>query len=167
MQKIPEYSGSNLCALPARDVVKLLKSGEVTAAELLDASFQRIAQVEPSVNALPTLCEDRARSSLNQLVEHAKANEHHPAWLAGLPIGIKDLMPVSGVITTFGNVGMKHFVPEVSDPLVDTLEARGALVVGKTNTPEFGAGGNTFNDVFGFTRNPWDTRKNAGGSLMP
>jgi amidase len=113
---------------------------------------------------MPTLCEDRARASLSQLAEHDKNNGNHPAWMGGLPVGIKDLTPVSGVRTTFGNVGMKDFVPEASDPSVEKLEARGAVVVGKTNTPEFGAGGNTFNEVFGFTRNPWDTRKNAGGS---
>ncbi|MFT6303686.1 MAG: amidase [Granulosicoccus sp.] len=164
MQNKLEFSGSDLCAMPARDVVKLLKNKEVSPAELLDASYQRIAQVEPSVNAMPTLCEARARASLAHFSERARVQEGHPAWLGGLPVGIKDLMPVAGVLTTYGNVGMKDFIPEVSDPLVETLEERGALVVGKTNTPEFGAGGNTFNEVFGFTRNPWDTRKNAGGS---
>lgn len=164
MKNTPEFSGPDLCAMSAREVVKLLKDKEVSPAELLDASYQRIAQVEPSVNAMPTLCEDRARGSLSQLSEHARAHEGHPAWLGGLPVGIKDLTPVAGVLTTYGNVGMKDFIPESSDPLVDKLEDRGALVVGKTNTPEFGAGGNTFNEVFGFTRNPWDTRKNAGGS---
>ena len=164
MQKKPEFTGSDLCAMPAREVVKLLKKKEVSPAELLDASYQRIAQVEPVVNAMPTLCEERARASLSKLPEYAKAQEDQRAWLCGLPVGIKDLTPVSGVVTTYGSVGMKDFIPEASDPLVDTLEERGALVVGKTNTPEFGAGGNTYNDVFGFTRNPRDTRKNAGGS---
>lgn len=138
-----------------------MKKKEVSPAELLDAPYQRFAHVEPVVNAMPTLCEGRARASLSKLSEYAKAHEDHRAWLCGLPVGIKDLTPVSGVVNTYGSVGMKNFIPEASDPLVGTLVERGAVVVGKTNTPEFGVGGNTYNDVFGFTRNPWDTRKNA------
>ena len=158
------FSGPSLCKLPAREVVELLKQKKVSPKELLDASFERIAQVEPSVNATVTLCPERAYASLENLEANAKKNGSHEAWLAGLPIGIKDLTTVSGVTTTFGSYGLRDFVPEDSDPLVERLEARGGLVVGKTNTPEFGAGGNTFNQVFGYTRNPWDTRKNAGGS---
>jgi amidase len=93
-----------------------------------------------------------------------KADPNQRGWLGGLPIGIKDLTAVSGVKLTMGSWGMRDYVPQVSSPLVEMMERRGAIVVGKTNTPEFGAGGNTFNDVFGYTRNPWDTRKNAGGS---
>ena len=87
-----------------------------------------------------------------------------PGWLAGLPLGIKDLTVVKGVRTTWGTKGHKSFVPKVSDPLVERIETHGGLVVGKTNTPEYGAGGNTFNDVFGPTLNPWNTKLNAGGS---
>lgn len=159
-----EYSGSELCTMSAREVVQLLGKKEVCPEDVLAAAYQRIAQIEPAINAMPTLCEKRARVALSQLFEPAQTDESQPGWLGGLPIGIKDLMSVSGVLTTCGNVGMKDFVPKTSDPLVEMLERRGAVVVGKTNTPEFGAGGNTFNEVFGFTRNPWDTRKNAGGS---
>ena len=158
------YTGPELNALSAREAVKKLKSGEVSPAEMLDAAFERIRQVEPAVNATVTLCEDRARNALKSLAADEKINGNEPGWLAGLPIAIKDLTLVSGVTTTFGNMAMKDFVPEENDPLVQLLENRGGVVVGKTNTPEFGAGGNTFNDVFGYTRNPWDTRKNAGGS---
>ena len=88
----------------------------------------------------------------------------HRGWLAGLPIGIKDLLAVEGMRGTAGNVALTDAIADESDALVTRLEARGAIVAGKTNTPEFGAGGNTFNDVFGATRNPWDTTRNAGGS---
>ena len=158
------FSGPDLCKLPAREVVDLLKAKKVSPKELLDASYERIAQVEPAVNATVTQCPERAYASLESLEANAKKNGSHEAWLGGLPIGIKDLTTVSGVITTFGSYGLRDFIPETTDALVERLEARGGVVIGKTNTPEFGAGGNTFNQVFGYTRNPWDTRKNAGGS---
>ncbi len=159
-----DFTGPELCRMEAYEVVALLKKGEITSGDLLDAAFERIAQVEPAVNAMPTLCEARARAAAKDIQAHQKTNDGEPGWLGGLPIGIKDLMPVKGVRTTFGTLGYKDFVPEESDPLVERLEARGALVVGKTNTPEMGAGANTFNAIFGMTRNPWDTRKSAGGS---
>lgn len=158
------FSGPELCALSATEVVRLLKAKEVSPGELLDAVFERMAQVEPSVNAVVTQCEDRARKALSELANAEKINGDGAGWLAGLPITIKDLNAVAGVRTTYGNLALKDNIPAVSDPLVERLESRGGVVTGKTNTPEFGAGGNTFNEVFGFTRNPWDTRKNAGGS---
>jgi amidase len=159
-----DFTGPELCRLEAHQVVALLKKGEISPTELLDAAFQRIAEVEPAVNAMPTLCEERARAAARDVAANRVLNGGEPGWLGGLPIGIKDLLPVKGVRTTWGTLGYKDFVPDASDPLVERLEARGAIVVGKTNTPEMGAGANTFNAVFGMTRNPWDIRKNAGGS---
>ncbi len=158
------FTGPALCALSARDAVAKLKTKEITPEELLEASLQRIAQVEPDVNAVVVTCEERARKALSQLLVDEQINGNEAGWLAGLPIAIKDLTTVSGVTTTYGNTALANFIPEETDPLVRMMEARGGVVIGKTNTPEFGAGGNTFNDVYGFTRNPWDTRKNAGGS---
>ncbi|WP_299784691.1 amidase family protein [uncultured Marivita sp.] len=148
------FSGPELCAKSARDVIALLKAGEITTADLIDASLKRMDQVEPLVNAVVTRCPERARAS----------NVAASSPLAGLPIGIKDLNPVAGVRTTFGTKGMADHVPDVSDPLVLRLEDRGGVVLGKTNTPELGAGANTFNAVFGATRNPWNTAMNAAGS---
>ncbi len=150
------FSGPDLCKLTAREAIALLKRKEVSSAELLAASQERIAQTSPAINAMVTQCPERAAD--------AAAHSEPSSVLAGLPIGIKDLTPVAGVRTTFGTPGMADFVPEESDPLVTRLEDRGAVVVGKTNTPELGAGANTFNPIFGPTRNPWDTRMNAGGS---
>ncbi len=158
---VTTFSGSDLCALSARKAVKLLQSGEISTSELIDASQARTRAVEDTVNAVVTTCFDRAREkaqSLNQL------DSTQAGWLAGLPIGIKDLSAVSGVRTTMGTQGLADNVPAENDPIVDILENKGGLVVGKTNTPEMGAGANTFNAVFGATRNPWDSRKNAGGS---
>ena len=154
------FSGPDLCRLAAFEVVDMLQKRKVSPQELLDAAFSRIAEVEPAINAMPTLCRDRAETAARAI----SPNTGNPGDLAGLPIGIKDLTPVAGVRTTFGTIGYKDFVPSASDPLVERLEENGGIVVGKTNTPENGAGGNTFNEVFGRTRNPWDTRMNAAGS---
>ncbi len=142
-------------------IVDKLKAGEVTPLDLLDALESRIAEVDGKVNALPTLCFDRART-------HAKALMKKPVGergvLAGMPMPIKDLTAVEGVLTTQGSPIYRDSVPARSDILVEHLEANGALVYAKSNTPEFGAGANTFNEVFGATRNPWDTSRSAAGS---
>ncbi|MEM6620029.1 MAG: amidase family protein [Pseudomonadota bacterium] len=158
---MPPYTGPDLCARPARDIVKLLRAKEIAPADLIDAAETRAAQVEPAVNATPTPCFSRAR---DRAAAAARLPGDDPRVLAGLPVGIKDLNAVEGVKLTMGTWAMRDFVAQETDPLVDRLEARGALVCGKTNTPEFGAGGNTFNAVFGMTRNPYDTSRNAGGS---
>ena len=155
------FTGPELCALSACEVVDLLREKKVSPDELLTAAKERTEAVEPAINAMPTRCWDRAERALDNL---DKIDSAHPGWLGGLPIGIKDLSAVAGVKTTYGTYGMRDNVPVISDPLVLRLEKRGGVVVGKTNTPEFGAGANTFNDVFGMTRNPWDTSLNAGGS---
>jgi amidase len=156
-----QFSGSDLCKLSAREAVDLLRKKKVSPEELIDASESRNGQIGEQVNAVVTTCHDRARQRVSDL---SALDADHPGHLAGLPIGIKDLSAVSGVRMTKGTMGMKDHIADANDPIVDILEDRGGLVVGKTNTPEMGAGGNTFNDVFGMTRNPWDTSKNAGGS---
>jgi amidase len=157
----PNFTGPEICKLEAHAVVDLLKSGEVSAAEVLKASFTRIEQVEPVINAMPTTCRERAENAVLAL---DSVHKDHPGYLAGLPLGIKDLDRVKGVRTTFGTKSMADYIPDYSDKFVETLEQRGGIVVGKTNTPEMGAGGNTFNDVLGTTRNPWNTTMNAAGS---
>jgi amidase len=142
-------------------VVDKLRVGDVTPLDLLDVLEKRIAEVDGQVNALPTLCFDRAR-------DRAKALMKRPAGergrLAGLPIPIKDLTNVEGVLTTQGSPIYRNNIPERSDLLVEHLEANGGVVYAKSNTPEFGAGANTFNEVLGATRNPWDTSRSAAGS---
>jgi len=150
-----------LIAKPAREVVALLKAGQITPGELIDAAEARIEAVDGTLNALPTLCMDRARQAARNL---EPPSNHSPGWLAGLPIAIKDLNNVAGVRTTFGSPIFADNISDASDIPVETLERNGALVIAKSNTPEFGAGANTFNDVFGATRNPWDTSLSCGGS---
>ncbi len=142
-------------------VVDKLRQGEVTPLDLLDVLEARIAEVDRKVNALPILCFERARG-------HAKALMQKPAsargMLAGLPIPIKDLIDVKGVRNTQGSPIFKDNIPSRSSVLVERLEENGGVIYAKSNTPEFGAGANTFNEVFGATLNPWDTSKSAAGS---
>lgn len=147
---------SDLWKKTATEVVALLKAGAVSPADLLDILHARIEAVDGTVNALPTLCRDRA--------EAAAGRADRDSLLAGLPVAIKDLAPVKGVRTTFGSPIFADNVPDHSDYVVERLEERGGVVYAKSNTPEFGAGANTFNPVFGVTRNPWDTRMSAAGS---
>ena len=151
-----------LVALTANEAVQRLRSREIAPIELVEAALARIAAVEPAVNAMPTLCAERARTHARRLEQYPPTDG--PGWLGGLPIAVKDLMPVAGVRTTYGSPIYADHVPERSDLLVEQLEARGAIVIGKSNTPEFGAGANTFNPVLGKTRNPWDTRRSCAGS---
>ena len=90
--------------------------------------------------------------------------EREPGWLGGLPVAIKDLADVAGVRTTYGSPIFRDHVPSISHPLVERIERKGGIVIAKSNTPEFGAGGSTFNEVFGRTRNPWNTALTPGGS---
>jgi amidase len=142
-------------------IVDKLKAGDVTPLELLDALEQRIAEVDGQVNALPTICFDRARTHARVLMDKPAAER---GLLAGLPVPIKDLTDVKGVLTTQGSPIYKDNIPARSDILVEHLENNGAVIYAKSNTPEFGAGANTFNEVFGATRNPWDTSRSAAGS---
>jgi amidase len=147
----------------ATEAVAKLSRGEVSPLQLLDAAEARIAETNPQINAMVTLCFDRAREHAKRLMNEPRAGR--PAgFLHGLPIAVKDNTDVEGVRCTSGSRVYEHRVAPGSDPVVQRLEAHGAIVVGKTNLPEFAAGGNTFNDVFGATRNPWDTRMSASGS---
>jgi amidase len=152
---------SDLIEKTATEVVDLLKRQEISPLDCLDALEKRIAAVDGAVNALPTRCFDRARAHAKRLMA-LPAGERGP--LAGLPVPIKDLIDVAGVRSTQGSPIYADYTPETSDILVSRLEANGGIVYAKSNTPEFGAGANTFNEVFGATRNPWNTGRSAAGS---
>jgi amidase len=150
-----------LTAKSACEIVDLLNRGEVTPLDCLDALEIRTTTVEGAVNALPTLCFDRARDQARRLMQRPLGSRGR---LAGLPVPIKDLTDVAGVRTTHGSTIFADHVPETSDILVETIETEGGVIYAKSNTPEFGAGANTFNDVFGVTLNPWNTSLSAAGS---
>ncbi|TDQ83204.1 amidase [Dongia mobilis] len=152
---------TGLWRLTAVAAVEKLKKGEVTPLDLIDDALARIAAVGPRVNAVVTLCPDRARDHAKRLMA-LPVEQRGP--LAGLPIGVKELNDVAGVRVTYGSPIFADNVPEKSDIMVERIEANGGIVLGMTNTPEFGAGANTFNEVHGETLNPWNTKLNAGGS---
>jgi amidase len=158
-----EASLNDLCRLSASEAVALLRKGEVAPLEMIDASAARIAETDPVLNAMPTLCLDRAREHARRLMKDrpAAAPAH---YLHGLPIAVKDNVEVEGVRCTLGSPIFADRVSAASDPAVLRLEASGAIVIGKSNIPEFAAGGNTYNEVFGITRNPWNTARTPGGS---
>jgi amidase len=154
-------SSSELVSLSAREAVARLKSKEISPLDLIDAAEARIAAVDPSVNALPTLCMDMARDAAKSM---KVPDEPGPGWLGGLPIVVKDVTDVKGVRTTHGSPIFADHISTRDDISVEMLKRNGAIVIGKSNTPEFAAGANTFNEVFGKTRNPWNTDMTCGGS---
>ncbi|MGI9521819.1 MAG: amidase [Hyphomicrobiaceae bacterium] len=149
--------------LTATEAVRLLERGDITPLDLIDAAEHRVGEVESAINALPTICFERARENARQMSTVARKDKR-AGWLAGLPVAIKDVTDVAGVRTTYGSPIFRDHVPQVSDPVVERIERNGGIVVAKSNTPEFAAGGSTFNEVFGRTRNPWNLALTPGGS---
>ena len=145
----------------AVEIRDLLIGGDITPLDLIDALEHRTESVDPIVNAVPTLCFDRARAMAKTLMDKPIDDR---GMLAGLPVLIKDLSNVAGVRSTQGSPIFSDYIPDQSDHVVLDLEQAGGIVTGKSNTPEFGAGANTFNEVFGQTLNPWDISKSAAGS---
>jgi len=154
---------SELWRLTAVEAVRLLKRREVSPLELIDAAAARIEATNPKINALVTLCYDRARDHARRVMSE-KRPDAPPHYLHGLPIAVKDGTDVAGVRCTSGSRIYADRIAPKSDIVVQRLEASGAVVIGKSNLPEFAAGGNTFNDVFGATLNPWDVRTTSSGS---
>ena len=156
---------NDLVRMTATEAVARLRRKEISPLELIDAAEARIVAIDGKVNALPTLCFERARAHARDLTAGRQPTaEQERGWLAGLPVAIKDLVDVAGVRTTYGSPIFRNHVPSASHPLVARIEGKGGIVIAKSNTPEFGAGGNTFNEVFGRTRNPWNTALTCGGS---
>ncbi|MEM9360393.1 MAG: amidase family protein, partial [Pseudomonadota bacterium] len=121
------YTGPELCLMSACQVVTLLKAGDISPEELLKDASRRMDQVEPQVNATVIRDDERALMALNKLGDRQGKNGGHRGWLAGLPIGIKDLIAVAGMRGTAGSPALAHFIAEESDALIDRLEARGAI----------------------------------------
>src|SRR5688572_21534818 len=154
---------TELWRLSATEAVGLLKRREVSPVELVEAALARIEATNPRINAIVTLCAGRALAHARRL-EKGPVGEVPPHFLYGLPIAVKDGTDVQGVRCTSGSRIYAERIAPASDVVVERLEANGAIVIGKSNLPEFAAGGNTFNEVFGATLNPWDTRTTSSGS---
>ena len=154
---------SDICHLSAVEMARLVRARELSARELLSAHLAHIERVNPTVNAIVTLVPDQALEQA-RLADEAMARRRAVGPLHGLPIAHKDLQPTKGIRTTFGSPIFRDFMPAEDSLLVERVRQAGAILVGKTNTPEFGAGSQTFNPVFGSTLNPYDRTKTCGGS---
>ena len=154
---------ADVCLLPATEQALLVRPGTLSASELVSAHLARIERINPAVNAIVTVVAERALAAAGE-ADRRRASGGPLPPLHGLPIAHKDLVDTAGVRTTYGSPSYRDHVPEADMLLATRLREAGAILVGKTNTPEWGAGSNTFNPVFGATRNPWDTARSAGGS---
>jgi amidase len=153
---------SDLAALRPTEIVRLVSTGEVSPVEVIQSALDRVERYNPTLNAVVTPNE-RALDDARDL-EASLATGAQPGPLCGVPVGIKDITDVAGLRTTYGSPLYIDNVPDADALVVERLRNAGAIILGKTNTPEFAAGGNTFNEVFGRTRNPWNPALSAGGS---
>lgn len=152
-----------LCFLPATELAAMLRARAISAYELMQAHLEQIARANPRVNAIVTLLPEQALAQA-RAADTALARGEAAGPLHGLPIAHKDMVRTRGIRTTFGSPIYRDFVPDADDLIVERLRQAGAIAIGKTNVPEFGAGSQTFNPVFGATRNPYDASKTCGGS---
>jgi len=148
---------------PATELAHLIRSKAISPVELLQAHFAAIERLNPKINAIVTLAAESAIAAARRAEQVAMSGDKL-GLLHGVPIGIKDLTLTGGIRTTFGSPLHADHVPDEDAAVVKRIKQAGAIVVGKTNTPEFGAGANTVNRLFGATRNPWDLALTVGGS---
>lgn len=156
-------ASQDLCFTSAVEMARMIRTKKLSAREALDAHLKQIERVNPKVNAIVTLVAEMAKKDAAQ-ADEMQARRRALGPLHGLPVAHKDLMETRGIRTTFGSLLYKDFVPGEDDIVVERMRRAGAITIGKTNTPEFGAGSQTFNKVFGATRNPYDLTKTCGGS---
>ena len=154
---------NDLCVLSATELLRRMRSKEVSARDVMAAHLAHIERVNPRLNAIVTLHADEAMAAAGRADEaHARGDALGP--LHGLPVAHKDSFLTRGMRTTFGSPIFAQFIPDQDSIIVERQKRAGAITVGKTNMPEFAAGSQTFNTVFGATRNPYDPSKTCGGS---
>ncbi len=156
-------TADDLCFLSATELVRRMKAKELSAREVVAAHIARVEAVNPAVNAIVTFVPEQALAAA-AAADNALARGEPAGILHGLPVAHKDLVQTKGIRTTLGSPIFRDWVPDADALIVERLKAAGAITMGKTNTPEFGAGSQTFNPVFGATRNPYDLAKTCGGS---
>src|SRR5215210_8114542 len=165
--QIHNSNGAELCFLEAAELARLIRARELSAEETMAACLDQIGRTNPRVNAIVTLVPElaiRDARAADERLREALARGEDVGPLHGLPVAHKDLAPTRGIRTTFGSLIYEDFVPDEDALIVERLRRAGAITVGKTNTPEFGAGSQTYNEVFGETLNPYDATKTCGGS---
>src|SRR6266853_4779320 len=170
LASVPRDSGtrhspdSEICFMRATDLAAMIREKKLSAREVMEAHLRQIERVNPKVNAIVTLVDEdhlmaQAREADEFIVRGKPLGPLH-----GLPVAVKDLTETKGIRTTYGSPLFRDFVPEHDALVVERMKNAGAIVVGKTNAPEFGMGSQTFNPVFGATLNPYDVTKTCGGS---
>jgi amidase len=161
-----DVGATNTSAVPwmsAVEMARLIRKKKLSAREALAEHLKQIERVNPRVNGIVTLVAEMAQKAAAR-ADEMQAGGKSLGPLHGLPAAHKDLRETRGIRTTFGSPLFRNYVPTENDLIVDRLQRAGAITLGKTNTPEFGAGSQTFNTIFGATRNPWDLTKTCGGS---
>ena len=157
-------SESDICFMTATEMAHRIRARQLSCREVMQAHLTRIDRINPIVNAIVTQIPPEQMLAAADAADTSLAREENTGPLHGLPIAHKDLVPTKDMRTTFGSRIYKDFVPDHDGLIVERLKKAGAITIGKTNTPEFGAGSQTFNQVFGETLNPYDTTKTCGGS---
>jgi amidase len=153
----------DICFMDARDLATAIRKGELSAVEVMKAHLAQIDRLNPQINAIVSLVAEKALKEAQEADERLSAGRE-VGPLHGLPIAIKDTNDVAGLPTTKGSLALRDNIPEQDALIVERLRKAGAIIIGKTNVPEFAAGAHTFNEVFGTTRNPYNLDRTAGGS---
>lgn len=153
----------DICTMSAVELAVALRDKKMSAREAMAAHLQQIERVNPQVNAIVTLVAEQAMRQAAR-ADEMRAQNKPVGPLHGLPVAVKDLQDTAGIRTTYGSRIFKDHVPEHDALIVERVKRAGGILLGKTNTPEFGAGSQTFNEVFGATKNPYDLTKTCGGS---
>jgi len=156
-------SAPGVCFMSAVEMARLIATKKLSAREALAAHLKQIERVNSKVNAIVTLVAEMAGEAAAK-ADEMQAHKETLGALHGLPVAHKDLLETRGIRTTFGSLLYKDYIPSEDDIVVERMRRAGAIIIGKTNTPEFGAGSQTFNKVFGATHNPYDLTKTCGGS---
>jgi aspartyl-tRNA(Asn)/glutamyl-tRNA(Gln) amidotransferase subunit A len=155
---------TDLLFLPATKAAALIRRKKLSPVEYVDAILSAADRLQPKLNCFMTITAAEARDAA-KAAERAVMMEERLGPLHGIPVGVKDLLPTKGVRTTFGSVAFADHVPDRDDVLVARLRAAGAIMIGKTTTPEFGIKGQTDGPIFGVTRNPWDLEQPVHGPI--
>jgi amidase len=158
-----QAADSSVCFMSTVEMARLIRNKKLSAREALAAHVKQIQRVNSKVNAIVTLVPEMATAEAAK-ADEKQARKEPLGPLHGLPVAHKDLMETRGIRTTFGSLLYKDNIPTQDDLVVERMRRAGAITIGKTNTPEFGAGSQTFNKVFGATHNPYDLTKTCGGS---
>ncbi len=153
-----------LMFLPAYEQGQMMLNGEISSVELTEAAFRRIAELEPQLNAFITLDEDGALSAARAADDARATGDNPPGALQGVPIAVKDLEVTAGLRTTLGSSAFRDWMPDFDSAVVERLRVAGAVIIGKSNTPEFGNSAETYTDIHPSANNPWDTDRHPGGS---